>query len=243
MRTLLLLIVLPALLSLSWDTNPDHWGIGVLVPGVDAPPQEDFATIFLPQGVGLPYYDDAAGDLAGFLFQRAPDFEGMPGPILLCPIGEKPRPIEGYDFRETSYEMSNLIVFDRIDNWVRVLQNNLGLQAWMNLEDLWKVGFVFQPWMDFILDQDEIYHPHEEYGMNLRAGPGTQYDRLVTLKGDRYSIELTGQTDERWAEVEVIENTAHPCEGGSPTGRKWTGWLKLIDDKGFPNIWYYTRGC
>ena len=76
----------------------------------------------------------------------------------------------------------------------------------------------------------------------MRSGPSTEYEKVQTLKGDTYIITCTGKTENLWAEVSVDYYEDHPCNGGSKV-QNWKGWIKFLDDKGFPNIWYYTRGC
>ena len=68
-------------------------------------------------------------------------------------------------------------------------------------------------------------------------------EKIVTMKGETFLIKLTGKTNGNWAEVKVSEMDIPPCDGDAHEVNTYSGWIKAIDDKGFPNIWYNVVGC
>jgi hypothetical protein len=55
---------------------------------------------------------------------------------------------------------------------------------------------------------------------------------------DMKSLEVRGP----WMKVEIATPSLN-CEPDSVPQKKRTGWIRYLDPRGRPNIWYYTRGC
>ncbi|WP_152425252.1 SH3 domain-containing protein [Nafulsella turpanensis] len=83
--------------------------------------------------------------------------------------------------------------------------------------------------------------------MNLKTGPSTEYEVVKTLQGDTMQITLTETCKGNWCKVKVTEHKEHPCTGTASNKdnivREYEGWIKLLDEKGMPNVWHYTKGC
>ena len=98
------------------------------------------------------------------------------------------------------------------------------------------------PWKECFLKRNTGFFAPET-GLNLRSGPGIHNSKIVTLRGDSYSITLTGKLNGLWAEVEVELWEGNCCEEDCKVINNYKGWIKLLDNKGYPNVWFYTRGC
>jgi hypothetical protein len=78
----------------------------------------------------------------------------------------------------------------------------------------------------------------------MSTGFRPTYPRITTLRGEMVDIKPTGGRQELWLEVEVVRYDIHPCvDGKGRVGEQWRGWLKAVDNQGYPNLWYSTRGC
>ena len=149
------------------------------------------------------------------------------------------------DLREVGYESSAIVVFEEKDDYVKVLPRSTGQSAWMNIEDLAQHGFGFLSWIDFLQGKsDGGLFPRESMALNLRGGSGANHPKIATLRGELIDITPTGQKKGMWLEVEVVRYDVHFCtDGQGHIAERWRGWLKAVDDQGYPNLWYYTRGC
>lgn len=81
--------------------------------------------------------------------------------------------------------------------------------------------------------------------LNLRTGPSTEYKKLGCFIEDRKSyIRLTGKTIDNWAPVNVYriqEDNYYELLINNKYEKVISGYMKIIDDSGYPNLWYYTR--
>ncbi|MFK7926209.1 MAG: hypothetical protein AB8H47_29945 [Bacteroidia bacterium] len=229
------------LLQPNWTADINSWGIGILSFQKEA---NAYANRYqLPLAQKLPYFDGPNGKFAGYLLFQPPNEDLPYQEFYAFPLSEERQIVSQNDFQETGYEVSSLLVFERRNNWIKVLHHTLKGGKWVNLEGLKAHDLQFVDWLQFLVDNHHAYYP-SEYGLNLRKGPGVSHERLFTVKGDLYRIQLTGKTAlGLWAEVNVEEYNKHPCDDGELTGKKWTGWIKVLDDTGYPNIWFDTRGC
>lgn len=82
--------------------------------------------------------------------------------------------------------------------------------------------------------------------LNLRKGPSTD-DGVISCvksnkeKGGEFSHFSILETKKDWAKVEVVtyvmsDNAESECDYAEHS--KQVGWIKAIDNNGFPNIWY-----
>ena len=62
------------------------------------------------------------------------------------------------------------------------------------------------------------------------------------MKDICFFIEVTGESIGLWIMVNVTEYDNGFCHEGKVI-RKYTGWIKALDDSGMPEIWYWPRGC
>lgn len=257
MRSLSLFII--ALLSLSTHSSDflntetegnspsqsfEGWGIGVILAGDSSIVGNEYPPL-LPPEADFPVYASPDGPVIGIACVNKRSSDGYEE-FLYTPLNATESIKFDYnDSREVYYEQSGLLYFEEEAGFVRIFHHTLkGKPAWIKKANLRACHLKVIPWMEFLLSQKgPMYHPPEEYGLNMRTGPGTSHSVVTTLKGDLYVIELTGNTQGLWAEARVTLYTAHPCEGDEKVVNTYEGWFKLLDDTGYPNIWYYVRGC
>ena len=149
------------------------------------------------------------------------------------------------DLREVGYESGAIIVFEEKDGYVQVLPHSTGQSAWMKTEELAQHGFSFLSWIDFLKGKSNGgLFPRDSMAINLRDGSGANHAKTTTLRGELIDITPTGQKKGLWLEVDVVRYDVHFCtDGQGHIAERWKGWLKAVDDQGYPNLWYHTRGC
>ncbi|MEM6345173.1 MAG: hypothetical protein AAF927_14880 [Bacteroidota bacterium] len=226
----------------NWDVDPDLWGIGLLNlrKTIDSPN----TNFNLPPDIKINFYDAPEGEVQGYLVRQAVGGHASWKDIEVVPRFAERLTLHQHDSREVNYHISSLLVFERRKEWVKVLHHTLAGEQWIKLDELAPHNIYYQDWIDFLVDMPTTYHPPSAFGLNLRSGAGVPFGLLCTMKGDGFQIELSGKKAHgQWLEAKVTEYSEHPCVDGKPTGNVWTGWFKAIDDKGFPNVWFYTRGC
>jgi len=119
---------------------------------------------------------------------------------------------------------------------------------WVKLDELKQKGYRHVNWMDFMVKESGkvLGYYANEPGLNLRKGPSTDFDQILTLKGDVMEINLSPEIKGLWNKVKVFVFKEHPCESGPDavdTLAVHQGWIKLLDDSGTPNVWCYRKGC
>ena len=82
-------------------------------------------------------------------------------------------------------------------------------------------------------------------GQNLFAEPSEESPIILDLPYG-YEIYLTGNYRDNWAEVTVREVTYHYGETyfeRKETFHEWKGWMKIVDDEGYPLLDEIVLGC
>ncbi|MFK7770662.1 MAG: hypothetical protein AB8F94_00930 [Saprospiraceae bacterium] len=143
---------------------------------------------------------------------------------------------------EYDYEIDGFIVLQEKDSFIQILPFDGGEESWASIAEIEKEGAKYQSWKDFMITSNRNFFT-SDYGMNLRVSPTIEAEKILTVKGDQFEIKLTGKTEGLWGEVMVEEYDSDYCSSPRNLVKEHRGWLKLLDDKGFPNLWYYTRGC
>jgi hypothetical protein len=150
------------------------------------------------------------------------------------------------DIAEIEFAGFCLKYFEQQGNFVKVLVNSTIKGYWISLAELQYLRYKSISWMDVFSFKKKFFYSQVDVGVNLRSEPDQKSRKIMLLKGNHYAIMLTGEIDGLWAEVIVGHYSKPPCEqndqGGKPT-EEWNGWIKVIDDAGYPNIWFYPRGC
>lgn len=112
---------------------------------------------------------------------------------------------------------------------------------WVKTADLENKGLKHITWANFFKNkpQDIV----ALYNLNLRDAPNKNGQKIgrVGINNDELSpfqvMQFTGQFADNWAEVVVQywTNNESYCESAAPF-QKLTGWIKHLDDSGFPNV-------
>ncbi|MEZ4773195.1 MAG: hypothetical protein R3D00_08430 [Bacteroidia bacterium] len=248
MKNLLFLLLL--ILSCSsafageWDTNPQLWGIGVITTGDSSGFIAENVPMILPFGVDFPIYESPNGPVIGTIQSPGGENYQFARPVFILAGKTQKQFIDERDSREINYDASGLIFFEEKDGFLRILSHTLQKPAWIKIANLRACHLKPVRWMDHILQiGSSLFHPHDTIALNLRKSPSPSGEKITSMKGDTYLIAFTGNRQGLWAEVEVTLYDIHPCEGDAKIQNTWKGWVKLMDDAGFPNIWYYTGGC
>lgn len=215
--------------------------------GVILPPEEFGPTykccVAIPQ-TGFTLYEEAQeNSIAGCILPGK--VEGSSehyGYETLPESGDKMVKLK--DMHRISYEVYGLTFLEDKNGFVRIND-----KYWIQQAEVQKQNFSLASWMDFLRKNSGkvMGFYANDPGLNLRKGVGTNFEKILTMKGDEMEISLTGEVDGLWAKVKVKEYNEHPCnfmEEGEPKAlNTYEGWAKVLDDSGTPNLHYYAGGC
>jgi hypothetical protein len=167
---------------------------------------------------------------------------------LIYKVFSKPLPmrVNNKDLAEIEYAGYCLKYFERRGDFVKILMNSNGKGYWLSLSELNYLHYVPLTWMDIFLKGKKFFYSQVDVGINLRTDPDPSSKKITLIKGNHYAISLSGETDGLWTAVTVGRYSTAPCKDVKSTPapiEEWTGWLKAIDDAGYPNIWFFPRGC
>lgn len=149
----------------------------------------------------------------------------------------------------TEFEKKNycLKFFEQRNGFVKVILNSNGRGYWISEKELGYLNYTALTWLSYLNQRKTGLHPLHQAGVNMRAAPDAKSKKIELLKGDRYLIDLTGNTEGMWAECNCRKYDVRPCKYKSPGTLKpiaqYKGWIKLTDDGGYPNLWFYIDGC
>lgn len=217
---------------LAQETSFEAWGIGITMGSFD---QENIPTDSLLEDLtGLIVFDTPNGIPIGKLV-------GVEGLQMSC--NAQMIQIDQRDFREYTYGVSGLTYFEEKEGYLRMFTHSYAGGVWVRQSELAYQEWNKQTWMEFLLTGHTLFPESLKVKMNLRAKPEAGATLLTTLSDDRFFITATGKSQGLWAEVKVVQYEEAYCSGNDTILNTWTGWVKLLDDKGHPNLWYYTRGC
>ncbi len=130
-----------------------------------------------------------------------------------------------------------LKVFQEENGFIKIFSSGNSNQAWLSLIELGKTVYYYIPWIDFMSNPSHHFFANN-YGMNVRSEPRASAERITAVKGMKFTIIPTGATDGLWAEVIIKEYDAEYCEENRKLIRESRGYMKILDDKGYPNVWF-----
>ena len=195
--------------------------------------------IILPEE--LPVYD-AHKKQAGVLSVEE-DYEEGFGYIVLLSNGNRTQ-IDLHDevFKEVAYEEFALKYTDIKDDFLKVLESHG--DYWISIHDLEKAGFTNLSWINFLIQKKFSYYANKP-GLRLRESPNTDSRILSTIKGQSTIIEVTGEISGNWAKVKIfrLKKDSCPIEENIDYVYVQEGWIKIVNDDGYPNVYFYPRGC
>ncbi|MBN1897853.1 MAG: hypothetical protein JW827_03665 [Spirochaetes bacterium] len=140
-----------------------------------------------------------------------------------------------------AYDGYCLQIYEKKKDYLQVLRLKDKKGYWVSIKELEKLKYSYTTWIPFFKKHSNLYFPRKS--LVLRAGPGADNKKVVVMKDSSYQIRFTGKIKGMWMQVniELYNSTAGPCEG--ELIKKYKGWVKAIDDKGYPNIWFWADGC
>ena len=233
----ILLILISINLAEPHDNSNSGWGIGI----ISSIHGNRSQTTNFPDTL-IPVFGFPKGNQIGFIGKDTSDPYSNPLLFLVISANQRKMTVSWVDLKEINYEGSCLKYYEQIDDYVNVLYHTLKRGVWIKISDLRDNGYYPQDWMNFLLDQRRAYFPNVEGGLNLRKNPNIKDKPIIVLHRVPGWILLTGKVEGLWAEVEFVQYASgDPFALNSKIANKWKGWIKAIDDKGFPNIWFYTR--
>ena len=220
------LLVSVSILFLSAQEN--EWGIGLIMPAGN-------------QVFSLRIYDSPDHDEIDGLVLREEPYQALMWKNAETDVREQ---LSHAGTIEFDYEISGLTVYAEQINYYQVFSPDPSQARWVRKRDLLMEGVVYADWMEFMIHYPETLFPGAlGINMNVRDKPSVEGKKLLTANSDRFFIEPTGRSQGLWAEVVVSEYSGEYCSGDEILIRQVTGWVKMLDDAGYPNLWYYTRGC
>jgi hypothetical protein len=228
----------PAISKPRPPTQAELWGIGMITKEPD--PSAMPGIVLFPDSP-IPLYEQPGGQPTAVVYKAADQWR-----LLIQEAGSQASAeASPDDLREVGYESGAVVVFEEKDGYVKVLPRSTDQSAWMKMDDLAQQEFNFLSWIDFLNGKsDGGLFPRESMALNLRQGPEATHPKVATLRGELIDITPTGQKNGLWLEVDVLRYDIHVCtDGQGHIAERWRGWLKAVDDAGFPNLWYHTRGC
>lgn len=219
---------------------------GIIVPRIDSLQFSTKYCCILSPEQGFTVYDNPKGKMIGTLekISRPSENNQIINEIYFRTKGKK---IKVENFREIGYEIFAINYSDSSDGFVKVLDT--AKNYWLSISEIEKHGFKTVNWRDQMIAQSNniLGYYANEPGLKLRKEPNSESEILDSVRGDLFEIKLTKTTSGQWCKVKVIKYREHPCstdlEEAENIESQTEGWLKIIDDKGEPNLWSYMRGC
>lgn len=200
--------------------------------------------VYFPKTGQLPLYDRPNGSKVGQLQRKRPVSSANEDLYTLIFVNQKNDTTEldfWSDLKEVGYEVMAISYHQYQDGYIKILPDQASI--WASLDDLEKLGFRGLPYQEFMAEvSGKVLGFYIEQPLNLRSGPSASHEKLETLTY-LHEISLTGKHEGQWSQVRVIKLNEERCEGEVIEEYELEGWIKVIDEEGNLNIWYYTRGC
>lgn len=135
-----------------------------------------------------------------------------------------------------SMDSYGFVVTQQQNGFIQLLLEGAEGSAWVSIAELAKTSSKYSSWITFMSNSQEHFYALS-YGMNVRAQPNAKAERITTAKGENFDIRLTGATEGLWAEVIILEYDSDYCDNDRKLIKESRGWMKVLDDAGYPNIW------
>lgn len=222
---------------------------GLILPDFNKIDQSEVCCIYLPKE-GFSVFDSPNGNNIGTLTRMTESNTDDQTPYKIFFIDnatETAKPIELSNFKQIGYETWAITFFERKNGFVRIVESNV--DYWLSEKEIEEKNFNVENWKSFLISNTGklLGYYANDPGLNLRALPSKDSDLILTLRGDLFEITPTEQSERNWVRVKVRKYIEHPCVSGMNQDElieeKFEGWIKLIDENGLPNVWYYSRGC
>ena len=167
---------------------------------------------------------------------------------FLVQHGKSVRLHRGWDLPETDYESVSLVYYEHRSGFARVLKRTVPPGLWIRIADL--PDGRLRSWASLLVESPRTYRGYD--GRTLHQEPSQDSSVVVTLRervvqdSRVHQLIPTGEVSGGWGKFAVIEFNKDFYIGArdpeaSPTGNKWTGWLRLVSSAGSPELWFFTR--
>jgi hypothetical protein len=233
-----LLFILPALIFIGHiSAQNSGWGSGIIIPEKGIQPMH----INMPLA-SFELFDTPGGEKAGAIFMKnsVNIVYSLERKMIVCRVKNE-------DLIEVVAAGWCLKYYEEQGDFIKILVQSTDNGMWISKTELNYLHMKPETWLNFMLAKKTGFYPNIDIGLNLRQEPDAGSKKIVLMKGDHYLIDLDGETEGAWAKATVKKYNTRPCKSISTDNlnvlETYHGWLKIVDDKGFPNIWFYTRGC
>lgn len=244
MRKIAIILLIVTKISFGQDFKT-----GLLIPDLKIVDESEICCIYIPKD-GFNVYSSPNGEIIGKLSRLNNSLEDEQELYKLYFIEKNTKKQELLnlsDFQEIGYEIWALKYIDSKNNFIKVELKNQNF--WINKDEILRKGFKVVNWQTFLLENaDNLlgYYANDK-GLNLREEPNDNSKIIATVKGDLFEIKPTPENVNIWTKVKIRKYKKHPCLSDLDETElieyELEGWLKLVDENGFPNVWYYARGC
>ncbi len=210
--------------------------------------EPELCCIYVPNS-GLNIYNKPNGSRIGLLTKNVEINKGDQSyyRIYIDRDDSEPEQIDLSNFQEIGYEVWAITYTERNNGFLRIVNNQNNY--WISERELGDKNFKIQEWPEFLVDNvgQLLGFYANDPGLNLRTAPNSGSEILKTLQGDLFEITPTNERSGLWMKVKVKKYKEHICgsllSDDEILEYELDGWIKIIDDSGTPNVWYYSRGC
>lgn len=221
---------------------------GLILPSNEN--DSDVCCVYVPQE-GLTVYDGPNGKNIGKITRNVEVNTGNQAPyrvFFLNNISNETGAIDLSLLEQIGYDVWCMRYFKRQNGYVRVLDDSVGY--WLSEQEINRSGFEVVEWQKFLIDHEGLllgYYAKPSSGLNLREKPTTRSKVIKKLEGELFEISPTNENIGLWTKVKVKKYKEHPCESSLSETEiveyELEGWIKMVDDDGLPNVWFYPGGC
>ncbi len=227
MKTLLIIIIFT-----TSSVYSQEFTTGLIMPNKEF----NVCCVYIPVS-GLKIYNQPNGKTEGKIYLGKPDNNNEFYIALIQKNGIEKK-LESTNFEMVGYELMALVFVDIESEFVKLTNG-----YWISKEELKSKSLKLTSWMGYVIGKNSEWYANE-FGLNLRTGPSTDYKKIITLKGDLFGITPTNETKGKWCKVKVTQYRKHPCSGEDNLIIKtYSGWVKLISEEETLNVWTYSKGC
>lgn len=220
---------------------------GLLLPTVDTLRYtSNYCCILSPKN-GFKLYDTPNGKVIGKLKMEIREDDNQSPYFIYFVTADDKKKLTTENFKLIGNEVYAIPFYEKLDGFIRVL-TKMG-NYWISVKELDNMSFSAKPWINFLLEENEkvLGYYAKAPGLRIRKEPNTSSDIIEAIRGDLFEIKLSNQIKGQWCKVRVTKYREHPCETDlddkDNIERIIQGWLKIIDDEGNSNLWYYAKGC
>ncbi|WP_196888740.1 hypothetical protein [Aureivirga sp. CE67] len=235
-RQILVLIFLFLTVKLMISQNLQN---GLIIPQNRVEESEEL--YLLPKN-GFTVYNKPNGERIGIISR---DFENLEDEEIYF-INNKGERIDLSNeyFEEIGNEELVLKYWKRKNGFLRILDSRN--EYWIKESEVKNKNFKASHWDIFLKYLNYPFYAKEP-GLNVRQDSNINAEKFFTLKSDLHEITEIIELDKLWAKVKIKIYKIHPCESDLSEEEniigEFSGWIKLLDDSGKPNVYFYSRGC